>query len=479
MNIIYKRILNLTVGHDYFVDGFDRFVNISPTAETSKLFKNGNILFKKLPHGVTLLYRAQDDESTPVIDLSRDQKFIFYIKSDNSTGLQNVTDLDESVSKAFKTGNILLFKNNPANASTNKNNPEILLMEIIDSLRSRLFTYRFKISSNPSSVKMVVTNESGIPISVGVDGNGDPLAVTLPISINSNNIFEQQIDLGKYKKGQFLITILDDAETVTLKEETIYADELLEKQNILGIIDIKYENSSGHLYGETEEYKLQFAKAGATWKYFIVNKSQNIDLSSESLKIVDTGSANGSPYSVNDFSRAYASIQLTAKNPGTTGNSITLEYSDGGDFAALVLSGKTLSGGETGIEAKGSITIINNTVTGYTISIGGIGFTEGSDFSNGTTPADTANNLVTALNSNGSVQVTASPNNHDVLVNNMETLVFNSEQEIPFYEKPKLNIELQQTSNNEKVIANLPNPSPSGLRKSFAGKDESEVYVFI
>lgn len=478
MNIIYKRILNLTVGHEYFVDGYDRFVNISPTAETSILLKNGNILFKKLPHGITLLYRAQDDESTPVIDLSRDQKFVFGIKSDNSAGLQNVTNFDESVSKPFRTGNILLFKNNPANASTNKNNPEILMMEIIDSLRSRLFTYRFKISGNPLKVKMVVTNESGNPVSVGVDGNGDPLAEILPVSINSSDYFEQQIDLGKYKKGQFLITILNDAETITLKQEKIYADELLEKQNILGVIDIKYESSSGHLYGETEEYKLQFVKAETAWKYFIVNKSRNIDLSSESLKIVDAGSTNGSPYSVNDFSRAFASIQLTAKNPGTSGNSITLEYS-GGSFPALYISGKTLSGGTTGTEAKGTLTIINNSVTGYTISIGGIDFTEGSEFSNGSTPADTANNLVTAINNNGSVQVTASPNNHDILVNDMETLVFNSEQDIPFFEKPKLNIELQQTSNNEKVIANLPNPSPAGLKKSFAGRDESEVYVFI
>lgn len=468
----------MEVGHDYYKDGFDRLVNLSPTTETEALLRNGKMLFKKLPNGVTVLYRAFDDEITPFIDLAKDQHFIFVLKSDNVSGLLNITDLDESPSRTFGTGNIVYFTNNPAQASANKNNPEILTHKIIDTLRSSLFTYQFKINGNPATVKMVVTT-AGNPVSIGKDGNGVPWPDTITLSINTNNTFSQQVDLRNYQKGRYKIAILNDDETLTLKEEEIYVDELLERENILGIVELVYDSVTNNLYGQTEEYKLQFSKAKTFWKYYVVNKSPNIDLSTDSLLITDSGTPNGSPYVTNDFARAYASIGITSKTTGVAGNSIVLEYSDGGDFPAISLSGETLSGGATGLAAKGTITIVNNDVLGYTISIGGIDFLEGTDFSKGTTPAATATNLIAAINGNGSVPVSAATLDYDILVNEIETLVFSSLQEIPFFETPKLKIELRQSPGNQIIIANLPNPSPGGIKKEFANRLESEVYVFI
>ena len=267
--------------------------------------------------------------------------------------------------------------------------------------------------------------------------------------------------------------------TITMKEEEIYVDEQLEKENILGIVDIVYDTASDKLYGETEEYKLQLRKTETFWKYYVVNKSQNIDLSTDSLLITDSGNLNGSPYEINDFLRAYASIGITAKAAGVTGNSIVLEYSDGGTFPAISLSGQTLSGGATGVEALGTITIVSNVVSGYTVSIGGIDFIEGTDFSNGTSPAVTAANLIAAINGNGSVPVLAASLGYDILVNELKTLVFSSAQKIPFYEKPKLKIELRQASDSQTLVENLPNPSHGGIKKVFANRLESEVYVFI
>ena len=479
MNIVYKRILNLIVGHDYFTDGFDRFATLNPTAETKALLRNGKMLFKKLPHGVTVLYRTLDDESTPFIDLAKDQHFIFILKPENINGLLNVTDLDESVSRPYNTGNIVYFTNNPANATSNKNNPEILSHEIIDTLRSPLFTYRFSIDTNPATVKIIVTNAAEAPVSIGKDADGNPLPETISLSICANNTFEQQVDLRDYEKGRYRIRILNESETITLKEEEIYVDEQLKKESMLGIVDIVYDTASNNLYGETEEYKLQFHNVNSYWKYYIVNKSQNIDLSGDSLTITDTETHNGSPYVPNDFPRVYASIELAAKTAGTSGNSIRFEYSGGGTFPAIALSGETLSGGDPGTEAKGTITIVNNDVTGYTVSIGGIDFVEGTDFNREATPSATATNLIAAINANGSVQVTAVSLGYDILVNDLETLVFSSAQEIPFFEKPKLKIALKQTSDDQTIIANLPNPSHTGTRKAFADRFESEVYVFI
>ena len=210
-----------------------------------------------------------------------------------------------------------------------------------------------------------------------------------------------------------------------------------------------------------------------------MNKSQNIDLSADSLLITDIGTTNGSPYVVNDFPRTYANIELRAKTAGVSGNSISLEYSGGGAFPAITLSGQTLSGGDVGVEAGGTITIINNDVSGYTLTVGGIDFIESTHFSNGVTPAATATNLIAAINGNGSVPVSAASLDYDIMVNNLETLVFGSAQKIPFFEKPKLKIELRQSSDNQTIVANLPNPSHGGIKKIFADRPESEVYVFI
>lgn len=479
MNINYKRILNLVIGHSYFKDGFDKFVTLYPTAATEALLRNGKMLFKRRPNGLTILYRTLDDETTPFVELGKDQHFTFVIKTGNIAGLLNITDLDESLSRPFGTGKIVYLKNNPANVSFNKNNPEILSHEIIDSLRGPLFTYQFNINGNPSTVKIIVTDAEGNPVSVGRDANGDPLPTTINLSISTNNTFEQQIDLRDLQWGRYQITVRNTADTLTLKTEEIYVDEQLERENILGIVDFVYDAASDNLYGNTEEYKLQFRNTDTFWKYYIVNKSQNIDLSTDSLLITDTGSVNGSPYEINDFQRAYASIGITAKTAGTSGNSITLEYSGGGVFPAIVLSGQTLSDGAIGVKAQGTITIINNDVTGYTVSIGGIDFTEGTDFSNGTTPAVTATNLIAAINGNGSVLIKAASLDYDILVNDLKTLVFSSTKQIPFYEGPKLKIELRKASDNQTIVANLPNPSHGGIKKAFADRMESEVYVFI
>jgi hypothetical protein len=156
-----------------------------------------------------------------------------------------------------------------------------------------------------------------------------------------------------------------------------------------------------------------------------------------------------------------------------------MEYSGAGAFQAVLFSGKTLSGGTTGVNAGGVITIINNDIADYSITIGGVKFTEGTDFEKGATSAETAESLIDAINGNAGVAVSASISEYDILVNNLKTLVFESLQEIPFYEIPKLKIELRKTSDNQIVVANLPNPAHNGIRKIFAGKLESEVYVFI
>lgn len=479
MNINYKRLFNLNIGHDYFKDGYDRFVHLKPTRETERLLTNGKMLFKHLPNGITVLYRATDDEVSPFVELDTNQHFIFVMTTENITGMMNITNLDESASRKFTSSNILYFKNDPSAASGNAGNPEIISHELIDSLKGHLFTYNFSIAGNPASVLFRVADASGNLVSIGKNPDGTPFPTTITLNINSNNSFSQQVDLRKLPKGKYTLTILNSTGTTTLKEEEIYADDILAKQNILGIVAIEYESATDHLYDTTEEYLVQFRRAETTWKYYVINKSLKIDFNTDSLLITDDGILNGTPYITNQFNRSFAGILITANATGAAGNSISMSYAGGGSFPALKLSGETLSGGTDTEAATGQITLINNTISGYTISINGIDFTEGSEFNIGATPADTAGALVAAINANGSTAVTASITAYDLLINSMPSIAFSSAQPISFFEKPKTDIRLRKTSDNQVIVANLPNPAHQGNKKSFAGNPESEIYVFI
>lgn len=479
MNIIYNRLFNLSIGHDYFADGYAQSVQIVPTAETSRLLQNGKMLLKKLPHGVTVLYRATDDEITPMVQLEGKQKLAFVLTSENMARFQAISDFDESSTRKYSAGKILFFQNTPASASVNSNNPEIITHRLCDSVQPRLFTWSFKITGNPASVKLRVTDSDGNPVSIGKEPDGTPFPTTITIRINSENNFSQSVDLREKPKGKYLFTVLDATETTELLTQEIYCDEQLTGNNMLGIAEIVYEPVTGHLYGETEEYFLKFKKAQTFWKFFVVNKSGNIDFSVDSLKIHDAGAVNGTPYIINQFKRIYAGIMLTADTPGIAGNSIALGYTGAGDSPAVIFSGDTLAGGATGMKAKGTITIVDNSATGYTVAIGGESLKEGTHFSKGATANDTAVALAAAINGNAAIQVSAEVMKYDLVINNFESLVFGSDQEIPFFEKPKLNLELQKTSDDQVIIPHLPNPSPANLQKKINGNRVSELYVFI
>lgn len=378
INIIYIRLFNLNIAHNYYENGIVKGLSIVPTIETSKLLMNGKMLFKTIPKGggFVVLYKAQTDEVTPLIDLGKDLKFTFIIKSDVNSEFFNITDLDESVSKVHSSANIIYFRNDPATASDDPSSPELINHSIIDKVRTSLFTYQFELNSNPAQVLFRVTDESGSPISVGKEEDGTPYNTTLTLFISDSNSFQQQIDLRNKSKGKYTITIRDTGDTTTLKEEVIYVDDLLVPQKMVGVIDLVYDTANNEIYGNTEQYQLVFERKNSIWKYLVVNKNNKVDLTAKDLSIVDEGSATG-PYVVNTFARE-------------------------------------------GTEPHGSIRI-----------------------------------------------------------NDLDTVIFKSNIPIPFYEQPKINLELRTNPGNDKLVTHLPNPAHSGVIKKESGDQLSEIYVFI
>ncbi len=377
MNILYKRLFNLSINHAYYENSRAKGLVLYPTKETLKLLKGGRMLFKYLPKGFTVLYRTLDDEVSAFVDMGQDLRLVFEINIENRFEFLNITHLDESPIRKFSSSNILYFKNNPASASIDPTSPEPLEFELLDFIQSSLFTYEFTVDTSPAQVKfrLYAEDETSL-ISVGKDVEGVPFNTTLTLNINDNGTYSQQIDLRDKPKGKYVIIIRNNSDTIDLLRKVVYVDDDLAGKKISGIVDITYNAAEGHIYEETEEYSIQLSSVESIWKYLIVNKSKILDFSTDVISINDAGSSVG-PYIVNGFD----------------------------------ISGSSPHG--------------------------------------------------------------------DIRINDLDTVVILSSAEIPFYEIPKIKLELKSSTLPKPLFTNLPNPSHSGVVKEEAGLLASEIYVFI
>ena len=66
-----------------------------------------------------------------------------------------------------------------------------------------------------------------------------------------------------------------------------------------------------------------------------------------------------------------------------------------------------------------------------------------------------------------------------IALNGLETVVLLSDQEIPFFEEPKLDIQLLKDPDDVKLVTHLPNPFINGNVKKEGANAASEIYVFL
>ncbi|MDX5338439.1 MAG: hypothetical protein LPK25_05390 [Cyclobacteriaceae bacterium] len=376
MNILYTRLLEIRILHDYYQDGKAKDLHLAPTQETLSLFKSGRMLWREIPSGIVVLYRAERDLTTPEVTLSAPLDFYFYLYSSNPTQFLNISDLSKGARK-FEKGDLLAFKNNPSNASQNAAAPEKITLDFWDGGRPKIFTQKVKLEPVPAKVILQVKNPTGQKISSGPDQNGNPKPLDLEIIPDDQGEISFEINLPGLNQGNYSFTLRNAANTQDLwKKEYFLAEDSL-GSSAIGIVKLSYSSSPAHLYGAREYYALDLKRKSTKWTFFIVSQNQKVDLSSANLSIQDKGNPPGSPYGVYNFQR-----------------------------------------------------------------------------------------------------VGASPN-ADVKINNSETVIFKSQVAIPFFESPKLNLELRRTPGNRVLFSHLPNPSRSHIPKIAPGEEISEIYVFI
>lgn len=376
MNIIYSRLFEVSILHDYFKAGIAREIKLIPSQETQDTLRKGRMLWRETPQGIVVLYRAKLDLATPEVALVPPFDFFFFVQSINSPQFFAVTQLSNGPKK-HQSGDFLTFQNSPSNASNDPENPEKIEVDIWDGARGKAFISRVKLNSVPSKVIFHVSDAAGEKIPSGLDELGNPLPLDLELTPDDNGEFLLKVDLRGKREGNFTLTLRNEANTEDLWKKEYFLTQDPNVKSALGVLKISYRPVPDHLYGAREFYAIDLKRKATKWTYIIVSQNKKIDLGSAQLSILDKGNPPGTPYATYNFQ-----------------------------------------------------------------------------------------------------QVGAAPNSQ-IKVNNSETVIFKSQVPIPFYESPKLNLELRRKPGNRVLFGNLPNPSRNGTIKINLGEEISEIYVFI
>lgn len=376
MNLIYSRLLEVSILHDYFREGVAQEIKLIPTQETAEKLRKGRMLLRDTPQGIVVLFRAELDLTTPEVRLVPPIDLFFFIQSTNSPQFFAVTQLTKD-SRTYQSGDFLAFQNSPANASANPENPEKIELDIWDGARGKTFTSRIKLDPEPSKVILQVRDASGGKIPSGLDDAGTQLPLDLEITPDDKGEFLFRLDLKGKSEGNYTLTLRNEADTEDLWKKEYFLTRDPNLKSALGVLKISYRAAPDQLYGERKYYAVDLKRKATKWTYIIVSQNKKIDLASAQLSILDKGNPPGSPYATYNFQ-----------------------------------------------------------------------------------------------------QVGAAPN-AEVKINNAETVIFKSQIPIPFFESPKLNLELRRKPGNRVLFGNLPNPSRTGAIKVNPGEEISEIYVFI
>lgn len=376
MNIIYSRLFELSILHDYFQDGFAKGIHLAPTEETQWLLSKGRMISRETPTGLVVLYKAEDDLTTPLVPLTSPINFYFFIHLQSGPNFFGITDLSEG-SRKLKNQEIVSFSNDPSSASNDSASPETISLSIWDGIIAKHTSQRVTLNPTPSKVLLRVLDPVGNSISSGLDPNGNPLPVDMELTPDDQDDFSFEINLSGKSEGNYTFLLRDEGDTTDLWKKEYFLTENVFGPRALGVVKISYASAPNHLYGAKEFYALDFKRKSTKWLYYIVSQSNKVDVSSAQLAISDKSAPVTPPYALYAFD-----------------------------------------------------------------------------------------------------QIGAAPNT-DIKINDSDTVLFKSQDPIPFFEVPKIKLELSRKPGNKVLISNMPNPSSSNIRKVDLGEEISEIYVYI
>lgn len=351
----YKTLFEVEVLHNYYKSGYSEDFEIYPVDDCMRYLVNNKMIFRKTNTGFKIAYMAIDDSGTPLITLG-DYKFRFICLLKNTREFYYRTKLVFG-STSLGSGNVVCFSNKTVTSET-------FSSSIIHLVRPNEFTFIFPFLATDKS-----SDTASLEI-LDFDNTSNIIDSFSAIKPDTFGYYNQKIELPAVNNTRYIFRVSDSNHSS--EDIVVQINNTLYRRNFFGLIEISYEEDT------LAKYKLSLSRKESYWKFFIVNKNNLIDFTSEQLEINDITSSVEAPYSINNFT---------------------------------------------------------NTVQPDT----------------------------------------------DISINGFETAVFTSEDPIPCYESPKLNLQLKRVAgaphpHDIELITHLPNPGISGKVNE---DNESEIYVFI
>jgi hypothetical protein len=286
-SIINKSFFSVDITHDFYTSGLSNDFSIAPTVKTRAKILDQKLIFRALPSGLRMFYRAESEISTTPFLPIVDGLYSFALTLNNKLEFSNVTNLDDGSNK-YASGKIAYFRNTNTSVNT-------LTYELLNRLMPEQFSYDLTISA-------LITDTVVLQIKDAFDTT--VVVASIPTVRDDAGNYHAVVDLRNFDPGKYVIHQLKN--TVSQASEKIYVNGSIIGKDVFGILDIELKTTSitfaqfvalgtfNSLTGPTALFTRRLSK----WRYFIVNKTGNEVLNS--TPISDQSSAD-SVYSVYSF----------------------------------------------------------------------------------------------------------------------------------------------------------------------------------
>lgn len=262
-SISYKKFISAEFLHDFYESGKSPDLIVAPTPSTARRMSNTRMVFRGLPTGFNVFYRAVSKSDPNPFQSISDGVFSFALSLKNPTEFLNLTDLtDVTNSVKYKSGNIIYFRNTVLTTNA-------IAYELLNRLLPEKFGYDLTITGTISDdVRLRVKDYSGNVVYL----SEDPL-----IADDNGKYHDDKVDLTAAGPGRYLIEQVKNGTPDPVEKEKVYADSGLNGTGVFGIVDIELKVSAYSFlnFVALNAFQPSFARRKTRWKYYVVNKSTN------------------------------------------------------------------------------------------------------------------------------------------------------------------------------------------------------------
>ncbi len=233
----YKKLITLTILHNYYVSGICKDFSIIPTEETISLLNGYRLKLKATPTGFFILYQSRD--GSPVVPVDTDIKLTFMLVS-NNTALFNFTELP----LLSNSNSIYLLENN------SMSEPLVLSNNQVELFGSTI-NYAFALGQNTSRIKLINFNNETI-----IDQLISPISEDPTGTFN----FNYQFMLNGFANGKYTIEHYAGIDNNTLQQQSVvYVSPSVVKQKPFAVIELLQSQASiDSAYSTAIDYTIEY-----------------------------------------------------------------------------------------------------------------------------------------------------------------------------------------------------------------------------